>query len=269
VALLLAGSQIWQPKANQVFLNQLFSQTSNQDEKLWEPGLRSIPLSPEVELIKLRKEVGELKRMLQQSNTIRKDFGEDLRLLSVEVIGELWRQHGGVAALNVGHDYGIQEGDWLIHDGSICGKVTGVSNHTSLISELTSPNVRAFVTVEGLEGEVIWEGRGGGVAWVHVRRDAAPARDLVGRKIYLSLPLSREGHFVTGQVSSVRPALRGGWWLLEAKGRVIPRNRKLFVVQPHEPSSSDIFARRDRLDELKKQVRELELNKLRMELLQP
>ena len=274
VAALLASSQFWQPWAHHFFLESSSPQAfaPSAQERIWEP-LSSNP--PEdlvsLELLaenkRLRRENMQLKKMLTEAKVIKKSLGEDCRILSVQVISEVWRLGTETAVINAGQDYGLREGDWLMRQGYVCGRVISVSQRVSLVSDLSGPEIKTFVTVDGVEGEVIWEGCGRGRGWVRVRRDRQDS--LVGRQIFLSAAESDVGSFLVGEVISEQPDRRGGWMLLEVQGRQIPHGDILFVVQRHESSVSDLFAKRDRLDELRREMRTLENNKLRMELAKP
>jgi cell shape-determining protein MreC len=274
VAALLASSQFWQPWANSYFLDTSFSSPAilSSEENVWEPLSSNPPesllrLEPSEELKKLRYENSHLKKMLTEARIIRKNAGEDCRLLAVEVTGDMWRLGSETAIINSGEDYGLKEGDWLISRGTICGKVISVSQHIALVSDLSGADIKTFVKVDGVEGEVIWEGCGKGKGWVRVRRDNHSS--LVGRQVRLSSPQSDFGSFLVGEVITEQADRRGGWMLLEVQGRQIPHHDILFVVQRHESSATDLFAQRTRLDALRKEVRQLENNKLRMELVKP
>ena len=42
-----------------------------------------------------------------------------LRLMGVEIIGDLWRQGGGLAAINAGKDLDVRVGDWLVDGDAV------------------------------------------------------------------------------------------------------------------------------------------------------
>ena len=274
VAALLASSQFWQPWALHFFLRSSFPTPPvlGTGDVLWEPLSYNPPealvgINSSAEIKQLRWENSQLKKLLTEAKVIKKSVGEDCRILSVEVAGEIWRLGTETAVINAGEDYGLREGDWLMSRGYVCGKVISVSNRVALVSDLSGPEIKTFVTVEGVEGEVIWEGCGRGRGWVRVRRDRRGT--LVGSQVHLSAPESDVGSFLVGEVISEQADRRGGWMLLEVQGRQIPHHDILFVVQRHESSVTDLFARRDRLDDLRREVRTLENNKLRMELVKP
>jgi hypothetical protein len=274
----MVSSQFWQPYINAWMLGQSTAglSKSGQEERLWsveDPSVGVVLNHSEIdaalknELLRLRRENRALRTVLSKSKMRVKHSGEDLKFLAVELLKTQWRQSGSVALLNAGRDYGLRQGDWLLHRGGICGKIEAVADKTSMAVDLCSVELRALVEVEGVPGEVIWEGLGGGKGVVRVRRGAVDT--LVGKAVFLSEPISSEGSYPVGQVMAEMPDRRGGWMRLEVKGRKIPESDILFVMQRHETSTVDLFAQRDRLGELKKEVRQLELNKLRLELLQP
>ena len=275
----MVSSQFWQPNVNGFFLessslNELQKETLS--DRVWvsedrmRPKLEDEKMLNEAhrgELSRLRKENQHLRNILSQSNISTKHGAEDVRFLATEVMGRYWRQSGAVAVVNVGEDYAVREGDWLVHLGAVCGKVVAVAGYTSLVVDLSGADVRALVQVEGIDGEVIWEGIGSGRGVVRVRRGSRGS--LLGRPVYLSAPISTEGTYLVGEVVDEKPDRRGGWLRLEVEGRRIPHHDILFVMQRHESSSADLFAQRDRLDELRREMRNLERNKLRLELLRP
>jgi hypothetical protein len=279
VATLMVSSQFWQPDINAFFLESSAlneRQKEVDSDRVWvsEDRVRLTLENEEMlseahrgELSRLRQENLHLRKVLSQSKTMTKHGAEDVRFLAAEVMGRYWRQSGAVAVLNVGQDYAVREGDWLVHLGAICGKVVAVSGYTSLVVDLSGSDVRALVRVEGIEGEVIWEGIGSDRGVVRVRRGGEGS--LLGRSVHLSVPLSAEGAYLVGEVIDEKPDRRGGWLRLEVQGRRIPHQDILFVMQRHESSSADLFAQRDRLDELRREMRRLERNKLRLELLRP
>ena len=58
----------------------------------------------------------------------------------------------------------------------------------------------------------------------------------------------------------------GGWWKLIVKGRKIQVDDILFVVQRIDPEMNQLFGNRDQIAELKQRLRDMELNRLRLEL---
>lgn len=267
VAIFLSASQFLQDKANVFFLDRLYSDPEEQKQGMWLPSSHAKPETLRARLLEKQHEVEELKRSLRFARVIHKDFGEDLKLMPVEVVRHQWRQTGHLAVVDVGRSE-ARVGDLLVHDGSVCGELTYVSSLTSLVAELTAPQVQKFVRIEGLDGCFRWEGHGHGVAWVQVHRMAGSARDLIGKLVYLDLPKSRGGHFVAGEIVSVRPAANGGWWQLEAKGRVIPKKARLFVVQPLDIKTNPASVN-SRIEDLRNRIEVEKLSKLHMELLQP
>jgi hypothetical protein len=275
----MVSSQFWQPKVNALFLERSSlneQQGEVRSDRVWvsEDRVRLTLENEELlseahrgELSRLRQENQYLRRILSQSKVMAKSGAEDVRFLATEVMGRYWRQSGAVAVVNVGQDYAVREGDWLVHLGAICGKVVSVSGYTSLVVDLSGSDVRALVRVEGIEGEVIWEGIGSGRGVVRVRRDDHGS--LLGRSVSLGAPISTEGAYLVGEVVDEKPDRRGGWLRLEVQGRRIPHQDILFVMQRHESSSADLFSQRDRLDDLRREMRQLERNKLRLELLRP
>lgn len=267
VAVFLSASQFLQDEANVFFLDRLYSDAEEPEQRMWLTSLHGKPESLRSRLLEKQHEVEQLKRILRASRVIHKDFGEDLKLMPVEVVRRQWRQTGHLAVVNVGRRE-ARVGDLLVHDGSVCGELTYVSSLTSLVGELTAPGVQKFVKVEGLDGSFRWEGHGHGIAWVQVHRMAGVAHNMVGKLVYLDLPKSRGGHFVAGEIVSFRPAPNGGWWQLEVKGRVIPQKARLFVVQPLDVQMSSASVE-SRIQDLRKKIEVEKLSKLHVELLQP
>lgn len=279
VAVLMVSSQFWQPWVNRLFMEQSTHEAQagrDPEGRLWigKRDLEALHFDQlaqdhfaQAEMARLSQENAMLRKVMSKMKVFVKGAGEDLRFLAAQVMGRSWRGVGSVAVLNVGEDYNVKRGDWLLHLGAVCGQVVAVAGHTSLAVDMSSVDVRALVRVEGLKGEVIWEGTGSGRGVVRVRRGGLD--NVVGRKIFLDEPLSGEGAYLVGEVVEVKPDQRGGWLRLSVEARIIPDSDILFVMQRHESSSAEIFAQRDRLYDLKREVRALERNKLSSELLQP
>lgn len=276
VALLITSSQFWLTRVQLHWMDEVhdiaIDVKESGEEPIWDPGreILNVPenLYTESDVIRrLRRENALLKKSLSSLQSLRKAVGEDGMALNVEVLSRVYRTGLSTAIINAGADYGIREGDWLLDGDKVCGKVLAVFDRSALVSDLSFPEVKAFVTVGGIPGHYVWAGQGEGRGQVRVRRDSGEA--LMHRDVYLSGASSLEGSLWVGKVTEIRNDRRGGWQLLVVEGRKIKPDANLFVYQRQESTDRHLFAQRDRLHELKQEIRKIELNKLRMESLLP
>lgn len=274
VASLMACSQIWLPWLSQKHLEWTQSwqiEPHKSSEGIWVRGLSEAPtldLSPEVQKDlreqELRERVVFLEKTLRQAQVVKKELGQDLRLLRVNVLGEVLRRSHEVAVIDAGLDFNVHEKDWLIAGRDVVGQVVSVSESCALMESYTQAQVKTFVQLDGLEGEYLWEGQGQNKAMVYIKGHLS--EEVLGRSVYLSGASSREGSLRVGEVEGLQKDQEGGWWKLIVKGRKIQVDDILFVVQRIDPEMSQLFGNRDHIDELRQRLRRMELDKLRMEL---
>ena len=273
VALLVMSSHYWLKPLRKVLLDQPLvapSRTLDEEENiLWSPAREHLRL-PEFRytenqgIRRMRLQLQKQAQELISLKSLRKAIGEDGMVLSVQISGQLSHLEGESSLINAGRDYGVRKGDWLISGDEVCGRVTSVTQRASLIDPLTHPGTKCFVKVDGLDGSYIWEGQGEGLA--HVRVRSQQATTLMNANVFLYGPMSFSGTLWVGSVVENRSDQRGGWKLLVVQGRKKKQHDILHILQNQSSIQDQLFAQRDRLHELRKQVRRLEEDKLRMEL---
>lgn len=276
VVILLMTSQYWLLPLRSISLDQplVTPMRSPEEEEniLWSPAREHLRLpdfryTENQALRRMQLQLQRHSEELRSLRSIRKAIGEDGMVLSVQVSGEIEHLRGDAILINAGKDYGVRSGDWLISGDEVVGRVTSVTQRASLVDPLTQPGLKCFVRIDRLKGSYIWEGQGEGLA--HVRVRTQEASNLQNANVFLHAPLSFSGSLWVGKVVENRSDQRGGWKLLIVEGRKKNQNDILHIIQNQSSIQDQLFAQRDRLYELRKQVRQLEEDKLRMELSRP
>lgn len=270
----MACSQIWLPTLSQRYLE--WTQAWQIDhlktgEGIWVRGYEEARVdqakhkSSDADLLREYKaRIIELEKTLRQAGVVKKMLGQDLKLLKVNVLGEVLRKGHEAAVIDAGLDFGVVEKDWVISGNEVLGRVVSLSESCALIESYTQNEVKTFVRIENLEGEFLWEGQGESLAVVYVK--GSVSEEILGRKVFLSGAASREGMLCMGEVIGLQKDQQGGWWKLIVKGRKIEVHDILFVVQRIDAEVSQLFGNRDQIAELKQRLRKMELDKLRLEL---
>jgi hypothetical protein len=273
VVLVLMTSQYWILPLRSFTLDQpLVAPTrtlAEEDQILWSPAREHLRLpdfryTENQSIRRMQLQLQAQTRELKALKSLRKAIGEDGMVLSVQTSGQLEHLRGEAILINAGKDYGVREGDWLISGDEVSGRVTSATQRASLVDPLTHPGIKCFVKIDQLEGSYIWEGQGEGLA--HVRVRSQEAATLINASVFLHGPMSFSGALWVGKVVENRSDQRGGWKLLVVEGRKKKPNDILHILQNQSSIQDQLFAQRDRLHQLKKQVRRLEEDKLRMEL---
>jgi hypothetical protein len=272
----MACSQIWLPVISQQYLEWTLGWQVDHyqsSEGIWVRGLDVVETEApsnltsarqQQRIIELQARVRELEKTLRQANISKKEFGQDLKLLKVNLLGEILRKGHEVGVIDAGLDFGVSKNDWLVVGRELVGRVVSLSESCALVEAYTQSGVQSFVTVDGLDGEFLWEGQGKNHAVIYIK--GSINEEVLNRRVYLSGARSREGSLQMGEVIGMQKDQQGGWWKLIVKGRKMEVDDILFVVQRIDPEMSQLFGNRDQIAELKERLRRMELDKLRLEL---
>lgn len=213
----------------------------------------------------LLRENSRLTEELMRQGIEWKGANQDLRFLKSEVIGPFYRKNREVWMLDMGSDYNIKRGNFIFQKGQLVGRVLELAQTCCLAEPLTAPGYKIFVRIEGMKGEYLWEGMGNNLAKIKLKQ--IKKTKWKGKFVYLSVSSSLGGDLRLGQIQRIDRKLQQGWFQLYIEGRRVEQGDILYIVQDKEKKDIRLFEMRDELTRLKRRVAELELNKLRLELL--
>ncbi len=277
VAVALFLSPNWMPSLTRAFLASYawtrgYSRGHQSVAVGWQEGEGW--LAPQPESGRLERLEWDLRRLLRENESLKREFmtlgasrkrvGADLLFLRCELIGSLCRLDKDLWVLNMGEDFAVKEGDGLVQETRFIGHVISVAE-TCCLAEGTAARFSSFAVHVGDDPEIyLWKGDGEGRGRIH-----APERlsEAVGRKVYLAESSSLGGGLVLGEVVGFDGAPEGGMIFLIARCALLDPGQPLFIIQPRELKTLGLFERRDELAKLRGQINEIELLKLRMELL--
>lgn len=239
----------------------------------WQPAAVALTVSPESadaaelrwELQRLRSENTLLKSELKNLAFFRKRLGYDLRALSCDRIGEWSRLDRHLFLVNVGADFGVLAADRVIQGERMVGRVVSVAGRCSLVQGTASAFTQEIVNIEGVEEEYVWQGEGRGMA--HIRVPETVAEKALGGQVFLAESTSLAGGLVIGRVVGLDEEPSGGMVHLKAESIPISPEHPLLILQALDREPLEAIEQRDELAKLKSRVAELELTKLRLELM--
>lgn len=267
-------STVWMPALSDLFLKTLSmaSLEKKSERAEWKKGEELFCVkASETDLARLRwenerlsRENEILRREIADLGAFRKSMGGDLRFVSVGLVSLVSRIDRHLLVINAGRDAGVREGDWLVQGFRLAGTVSSVAESCSLVEGLAVKGARLIARIEDLEGEFLWTGDGGGRARIQAPEGCSAVTE--GRKVYLSSPASLGGGLLLGKIVGLEDDM-GGMVQLVAKAVPLDPAGRFHVIQTGTYMSPELFMQRDRLSTLKGEVKKLELQRLRAEML--
>lgn len=210
--------------------------------------------------------IAEIKLLRKEVNRFKKLKNQDLDFLIAEVIGPFYRVNKQLWMINLGEDYGVETGDLAVQGRYIVGKVVEVAQTCALVESTSSPHARFFARLKAFKDkEYLFLGQGRNEAIIEIHSDISKL--MVGSDCFLSTTDSLGGGFLLGKVSGLSNRTKKGWRSVYIKVKEFQRKKPLYILKQREKVNESLFYNEDRLVELKREIKEIEMARLRLELL--
>ncbi len=214
---------------------------------------------------RLSEELKELRIENARLGLYRKKFGEDVTCLSSQILMRWSNLDQGVWLLDVGGDYGVAKGDLVAQDFRLVGRVVSVAERSCLVESIgTEASPISIRMDEGLSHLLMW-GKGGYMGEILVREDQA--KSFMNKEVVLDAPLSLYGGLLVGHGIGLAEDEGGGMVRLLIRLFRPDVEQTCWVLKDKERRQRGLYWDRDEAAELKNKLRDLEMSKLRSELL--
>lgn len=273
---LVVFSGFWLPPLSSIMVGGLAVMKTDKtpEREDWESG--ETLLAPQPESSEIQRLRFDIRRLLKENRLLRIDLktlrgyrkrmGEDTLVIATEIAGGNSRFGREFWILSGGEEAGVREGALVVQDYQVLARVVGVTKKACIAQKIASTMSRLVVTFPHESGEYIWHGSGARRGWIQIQ--GRMADKLLGQPVVLSNSLALSGGMTVGKAVGIKHNMKSGEAQLIIECHQPEKDKALYILQPADSTQPDAFVKRDRLAELKQEVRKLELQKLRTEMME-